>query len=59
MPVQAMHAAAGALGDAGFGVRWHVARGVGHGIDPEGLEMGGQFVADNLALAAASGAGAR
>ncbi|GGD03216.1 phospholipase [Pyruvatibacter mobilis] len=49
LPVQAMHAAAGALGDADFAVRWHVARGVGHGIDPEGLELGGRFIADCFA----------
>jgi len=50
VPVGAMHAAAGALGDADFNVRWHVSRGVGHGIDPEGLQLGGQFVADSFAL---------
>ncbi|WP_428482660.1 alpha/beta hydrolase [Pyruvatibacter mobilis] len=49
LPIQAMHAAAGALGDADFAVRWHVARGVGHGIDPEGLELGGRFIADCFA----------
>ncbi|MEQ8745940.1 prolyl oligopeptidase family serine peptidase [Pyruvatibacter sp.] len=49
VPVAAMHGAAGALADAGFGVRWHVARGVGHGIDPEGLALGGRFIADCLA----------
>ena len=49
LPVQAMHAAAGALGEADFAVRWHVARGVGHGIDPEGLELGGRFIADCFA----------
>lgn len=51
VPMQAMHAAAGALGDADFTVRWHVAHGVGHGIDPEGLQLGGQFVADCFAQA--------
>jgi len=49
LPIQAMHAAVGALGDAEFSVRWHVARGVGHGIDPEGLQLGGQFIADCFA----------
>jgi len=57
VPVAAMHAAAGALGDAGFRVRWHVARGVGHGIDPEGLEMGGRFIADCFAQTPAAAAG--
>jgi len=55
LPVAAMHAAASGLGDAGFSVRWHVARGVGHGIDPEGLQLGGQFVADCFAGTAAAG----
>jgi len=50
VPVAAMHGAATALGDADFNVRWHVSRGVGHGIDPEGLQLGGQFVADCFAL---------
>jgi phospholipase/carboxylesterase len=26
-------------------VRWHVARGLGHGIDSDGLAMGGEFLA--------------
>ena len=25
-------------------VQWHIAPGVGHGIDPVGLEMGGLFL---------------
>ncbi|MGD1935341.1 MAG: alpha/beta hydrolase [Candidatus Phaeomarinobacter sp.] len=49
VPVAAMHGAATALGDSDFNVRWHVSRGVGHGIDPEGLQLGGQFVADSFA----------
>lgn len=54
VPVAAMHGAVGALGDNGFTARWHVSRGVGHGIDPEGLQLGGQFVADSFAQAAAA-----
>ena len=53
LPIGAMHAAAAELGEAGLSVRWHVARGVGHGIDPEGLALGGRFVADALAPAEA------
>lgn len=45
VPVQALHAAVGALGAAGFAVEWHVSRGIGHGIDPEGLRLGGAFLA--------------
>jgi phospholipase/carboxylesterase len=49
IPPQAMFLAASQLGLAGAGVQWHLARGMGHGIDPEGLEIAGQFL--NLAFA--------
>lgn len=49
LPVSRMHHAAEALGAAGLSVRWHVSRGLGHGIDPEGLELGGQFLMDAFA----------
>ncbi len=52
IPVAAMHAAAAALGAAEVPVRFHVARGVGHSIDPEGLALGGQFLADALGFRA-------
>jgi hypothetical protein len=29
---------------AGAAVQWHLARGMGHGIDPEGLMMAGEFL---------------
>jgi phospholipase/carboxylesterase len=45
IPVQAMFAAASALGTAGACVQWHLAEGMGHGIDPLGLELAGQFLA--------------
>ena len=48
IPVNAMFAAAAMLGHAGVPVQWHMARGTGHGIDPEGLDMAGTFL--NLAL---------
>jgi phospholipase/carboxylesterase len=44
IPPDAMFATAGMLGHAGACVQWHVAPGVGHGIDPVGLEMGGKFL---------------
>jgi phospholipase/carboxylesterase len=44
IPVQAMFAAAVELGAAGAAVQWHMADGVGHGIDPTGLEMAGRFL---------------
>jgi phospholipase/carboxylesterase len=48
IPPQAMFLAAGQLGLAGAAVQWHLAGGMGHGIDPEGLSMAGQFL--NLAF---------
>jgi phospholipase/carboxylesterase len=49
IPVQALHIAANGLGAAGVSVRWHVSRGVGHGIAPDGLELAGRFLADAFA----------
>jgi len=48
IPAAAMLQAAGALGAAGLAVQWHLARGVGHAIDPDGLALGGTFLADAL-----------
>lgn len=45
IPAEAMFAAAGALGRAGVTVQWHVSRGLGHSIDPEGLLLGATFLA--------------
>jgi phospholipase/carboxylesterase len=45
IPVSAMFAAAGTLGMAGVPVQWHLARGMGHGIDPDGLALAGTFLA--------------
>lgn len=44
IPPQAMFQAAGALGRAGATVQWHLAPGMGHGIDGPGLMMAGQFL---------------
>jgi phospholipase/carboxylesterase len=44
IPPQAMFLAATQLGLAGAAVQWHLAPGMGHGIDPEGLAMAGQFL---------------
>ena len=44
IPPQAMFVAASQLGLAGAAVQWHLARGMGHGIDPEGLMLAGEFV---------------
>jgi phospholipase/carboxylesterase len=34
-----------ALDEAGFDVSYHVSRGVGHGIAPDGLDFAGRFIA--------------
>jgi phospholipase/carboxylesterase len=44
IPPQALFLAAGQLGLSGAAVQWHLARGMGHGIDPEGLAIAGQFL---------------
>jgi len=44
IPPQAMFLAAAQLGLAGAAVQWHLAAGMGHGIDPEGLGIAGQFL---------------
>jgi len=44
IPPQAMFLAASQLGAAGAAVQWHLARGMGHGIDPEGMAMAGLFL---------------
>ena len=49
IPVAAMFAAASALGRAGVPLQWHLARGMGHGIDEDGVVLAGLF----MALAAA------
>jgi len=48
IPAEAMLAAVAELGAAGALVQWHVSRGLGHGIDQAGLELGGQFLASAL-----------
>ena len=49
IPVQALLQAAQALGRAEIPVEWHVSEGIGHGIAPDGLELGARFVARALA----------
>lgn len=44
VPVLALHAAAPALGAAGFDVEWHVRPGLGHGIDMDALQLGTDFL---------------
>jgi phospholipase/carboxylesterase len=51
IPIGAMHAALAVLATSGLSVRWHVAEGVGHGIDQESMEIAGRFLADALGAA--------
>ena len=44
IPAEAMFVSATALGKAGAAVQWHLSAGVGHGIDPVGLDLGGEFL---------------
>jgi phospholipase/carboxylesterase len=44
IPVDAMLIAREQLAQAGLPVEWHVAQGIGHGIDPTGLKLGGAFL---------------
>lgn len=57
LPVSRMHQAVQALADAEVAVQWHVSHGVGHGIDPEGLDIGGRFLRDAFAGVFAAAAG--
>ncbi len=45
IPVQALLLSVGALGAAGLPVQWRMVPGLGHGIDPEGLALGGRLLA--------------
>jgi phospholipase/carboxylesterase len=45
IPVQALMMSAQALAALDVPVEWHVSPGIGHGIDPEGLRQGGEFLA--------------
>ena len=48
IPVEAIHHARTALAAAGVPVEWHVRPGLGHGIDPEGLMVAGQFLRNGI-----------
>ncbi len=51
IPIDAMFLAREQLAKAGLPVEWHVARGIGHGIDAEGLRLGGAFLRQAFASA--------
>jgi phospholipase/carboxylesterase len=48
IPVQALMHAAQSLASLEVPVEWHISPGIGHGIDPEGLRHGGEFLARRL-----------
>jgi phospholipase/carboxylesterase len=50
IPVQALFHAAQGLAAIGIPTEWHISRGVGHGIDGEGLRHGGEFLARRFGL---------
>ena len=49
IPVQAIFHAAQGLAALEVPAEWHVSSGIGHGIDPEGLRHGGEFLARQFA----------
>jgi phospholipase/carboxylesterase len=50
IPAQALLQAAQGLAALGVPAQWHLSAGVGHGIDPEGLRHGGEFLARAFAV---------
>ncbi|MES1197009.1 MAG: dienelactone hydrolase family protein [Pseudomonadota bacterium] len=48
IPIAAMFDSAEALAGADMGAQWHVSYGVPHSIGPDGLELGGAFLATYL-----------
>jgi phospholipase/carboxylesterase len=44
IPHQAIHLARNALASVGVAVQWQIRPGLGHGIDPEGLQAAGLFL---------------
>jgi phospholipase/carboxylesterase len=48
IPIPAMFESAEALAASGFSAQWHVSYGVPHSIGPDGLDLGGAFLANQL-----------
>lgn len=48
IPVAAMFDSAEALSAAGHGAQWHISYGIPHSIGPDGLDLGGSFLATYL-----------
>jgi phospholipase/carboxylesterase len=45
IPLPAMFDSAEAIADCGHGAQWHVSYGIPHSIGPDGLDLGGEFLA--------------
>jgi phospholipase/carboxylesterase len=50
IPVDALFDSMEGLAKAEIPCQWHLSFGTGHGIDPEGLRHGGEFIAQNFGL---------
>lgn len=50
IPAQALFHASAALSELDVPVEWHLSQGLGHGIDNEGLRLGGEFLARRFGL---------
>jgi phospholipase/carboxylesterase len=50
IPVAALAEARDGLAEAGFQVKTHVSRGIGHGIAPDGLGLALGFLMENLGI---------
>ncbi len=48
VPLEAMFDTLNGLGAAEIPARWHLCLGLSHAIDPEGLRLGGKFLAQSL-----------
>lgn len=48
LPVDSLFDAMAGFGKAEIPCQWHLSLGIGHGIDPEGLRHGGEFLGQNL-----------
>ena len=55
IPAQALFSAMQGLSALGVPVEWHLSAGLGHGIDPEGLRHGGEFLARRFAAGSRPG----
>ena len=44
IPVAALHQSEASLTQNGFVVETHISKGLGHSIDPSGLQLGGRFL---------------